>query len=521
MNLMNHLPALALAVPLLAAFATPLVALAGRKARNTFLVCVSALITLIVFSLLCRVASSGTQVYVMGADSWNISLPSGFAIPVRIILEVDAFNALVAFIASLSSLAGALFGLRFVEKFTGLDCYGALFLLLTAGTMGMILTGDLFNFFVFLEISSVASFGLIAFWRDRPEAVEASYKYMLASQIAAQLVLVALAFIYGRYGVLNMAAFANVVGSDTISKVVLVFILVALGMKCGTFPMHMWMPDAYAEAPASVTVMLVAMSQASLVVLARFCFSLYGTALGSDVVPWALIILGCLSMFGGVSMAVVQHEVKRLMGYHSVSQVGYILTAFGVGLLALKDPAATGAYGLAAIQGGVYHMINYILYKGLLFLCAGVLYMAVGSRDLDKMGGLARKMPLTSAMFLIAAAAISGIPPFNGFVSKWMIYESIYAVHPILMVVALVSSVLTLASFVKVYQSAFLGPERACFADVKEAPKSMLAGMAVLAAMILVLSLFPSWTVRTLVAPAAEALMGKASYVAAVMGGAL
>ena len=220
-------------------------------------------------------------------------------------------------------------------------------------------------------------------------------------------------------------------------------------------------------------------------------------------------------------MAVVQHEVKRLMGYHSVSQVGYMLTAFGVGLLALNDPAAMGSYGLVAIQGGVYHMINYILYKGLLFLCAGALYMAVGSRDLDKMGGLARKMPVTSALFLIAAAAISGLPPFNGFVSKWMIYESVYAVHPILMVVALVSSVLTLASFVKVYQAAFLGPERPQFAEVREAPRSMLVGMAVLAAAILVFSLFPSWTVNTLVAPAAEALADKASYVAAVMGGAL
>ena len=521
MRLMNHLPALALALPLLAAFATPLFAAVSAKARDRWVTCVSALVTLVVFALLRRVLVHGTQIYVMGAPSWNISLPSGFAIPVRIILEVDAFNALAACAAALAQLAGTIYGLKFVKKFTGLEFYSALFLLLTAGTMGMILTGDLFNFFVFLEISSVASFGLIAFWRDRPESVEASYKYMLVSQLAAQLVLVGLAFIYGRYGVLNMAAFSRAVQPDLISKVVLVFVLVALGMKCGAFPMHMWMPDSYAEAPASVTVMLVATSQASLVVLCRFCFSLYGTAIGSAAVPWALIVMGCLSMFGGVSMAVVQHEVKRLMGYHSVSQVGYMLTAFGVGLLALGDATAMNDYGLAAVSGGLYHMINYILYKGLLFLCAGALYYVAGSRDLDKMGGLARRMPVTSVLFLIAAAAISGLPPFNGFVSKWMIYESVYAVHPFLMVVALVSSVLTLASFVKVYQTAFLGPERSQFAAVREVPKSMIAGMVVLAAAILVLSLFPSWTVNTLVRPAAEVLVDKASYGAAVMGGAL
>lgn len=162
-----------------------------------------------------------------------------------------------------------------------------------------------------------------------------------------------------------------------------------------------------------------------------------------------------------------------------------------------------------------------MLYKGLLFLCAGALYYAVGSRDLDKMGGLARKMPVTSALFLIAAAAIAGLPPFNGFVSKWMIYESVFAVHPFIMVVALATSVLTLASFVKVYQAAFLGPERPALAGVREVPCEMLAGMVLLTVMILVFSLFPSWTVNTLVRPAAEALVNKASYAAAVMGGAL
>ncbi|MDY3868180.1 MAG: proton-conducting transporter membrane subunit [Pyramidobacter sp.] len=522
MNIFNHLPALALAVPMLGAFASPVVNfVGGRKARSCWLLGISALVTLIVFALLCRVCALGTQIYVMGADSWNLALPSGFAIPVRIVIEVDAFNAVLAFAAALSSFAGAVYGIKFVEKFTGLAYYSSLYLLLTVGTLGMILTGDLFNFFVFMEIASVASFGLIAFWRDRAESVEASFKYMLVSQMSAMLILMALAFIYGRYGVLNMAGFSRVVQTDLISKVTLIFILVALGMKCGAFPMHMWMPDSYAEAPASVTVLLVATSQASLVVLLRFCFTLYGTAMGMAVVPWALIIMGCLSMFCGVSMAVVQHEVKRLMGYHSVSQVGYMLTAFGVGLLALGDADAMKAWGMTAIEGGVFHMINYMLYKGLLFLCAGALYYAVGSRDLDKMGGLARKMPYTAGMFLVAAAAISGMPPFNGFVSKWMIYESVYAVHPILMVVALATSVLTLASFVKVYQAAFLGASRAALSSVREVPRAMLVGMAVLCAAILLLSFFPSWSVETLVRPAAEALVNRAAYQAAVLGGAL
>ncbi|NCC97030.1 MAG: NADH:ubiquinone oxidoreductase, partial [Synergistales bacterium] len=144
-----------------------------------------------------------------------------------------------------------------------------------------------------------------------------------------------------------------------------------------------------------------------------------------------------------------------------------------------------------------------------------------GTRDLDKMGGLSRRMPITTVMFFIAAAAISGVPPFNGFVSKLMIYQSSFAVHPALTVVALVTSILTLASFVKVFQSAFLGPEKTEFKRVREVPGSMIAGMAVITVVILALSLFPTWVISNLIEPAATALVDKGAYVGAVMGGVL
>ena len=166
-------------------------------------------------------------------------------------------------------------------------------------------------------------------------------------------------------------------------------------------------------------------------------------------------------------------------------------------------------------------MVNYRMYKGWLFLGAGALYYVTGTRDLDKMGGLSRKMPLTTVMFFIAAAAISGVPPFNGFVSKLMIYQSSFAVHPVLPVVALVTSILTLASFVKVFQSAFLGPEKPEFSGVRDVPVSMIAGMVVLTVVILGLSLFPTWVVTHLIEPAAAALVDKGAYVGAIMGGGI
>ncbi|MDD2452612.1 MAG: proton-conducting transporter membrane subunit [Synergistaceae bacterium] len=521
MNWNEHLPALILIIPLFGAFIAPVCSLGGKTARNILLVAISFLTLIVAFMLWRHVLANGISYYVMGGDKFNLSLPSGMALPVRIILEVDAFSAFMALCGAIVSFAGALFSVNYMNRFTGMGRFVSLYCLLTAGMIGMMVTGDIFNFFIFIEISSIASFGLIAFWRDKPTAIEASFKYALISQVGSMFILIAAGALYGRYNMLNMAAIGSVLKMGSMEKLVLVFLVGSLAMKCGTFPMHMWLPDAYAEAPTGVTCLLVAVSQASLYGLMRVCFSIYGATMGSSFIPWMLIVFGLASMFFGVSMAVVQHEIKRLMGYHSVSQVGYMLLGLGVGLLVLDDARAMADYGFTAIKGGVFHIFNYTMYKALLFLTAGAIYYATGKKDLNEMGGLARRMPYTTFMFVIAAAAISGLPPFNGFVSKLLIYESSFAVHPFLAVVALVTSVLTLASFVKVFQTAFLGPEKSSLAKVQEVPAAMLIGMVVLTAAILGASLFPSWTLSTLVEPAARALVDQSGYIGAILGGGM
>lgn len=520
MNWQDHLPALLLAVPLFGAFLSPLTNIGGKGLRNAWFLLVSVAFTVLAVLLWARVGVSGPLVYVMGGEAWNLALPSGMSIPVRILMEVDAFSAFMVLLSSVAALAGAVFSVAYMERFSGMEKFVALYFLMVTGMFGMQVTGDFFNFFVFLEISSVASFGLVAFWRDRGEALEAAFKYMLVSTLGALMVLVAVAFLYSRYNVVNMAALGKVIEWGMVEKTALVLFLTALAMKCGSVPMHMWMPDAYAEAPAGVTCALVAVSQASLYGLFRVCFTIYGSFMGSPVIPWVIIVLGVLSMFIGVSMAVIQKEIGRLIAYHSVSQVGYMLLGFGVGLLAMGDAKAVAGYGFTALKGGVFHVVNYTMYKGLLFLAAGALYYATGCRNLNDMGGLGRQLPKTMALFMIAAAAIAGLPPFNGFVSKLLIYESTFAVHPILSVFAMVTSVLTLASFVKIFQSAFLGPQLKKFAAVKEVPGSMLAGMTILAAVILFLSLFPTWSLNYLVEPAAKALLDQASYIGAVFASA-
>jgi len=515
----QHLPAILLALPIGGAFLAPLVCIAGKKFRNFFFT-LTSLLTLICAVLIFLETSAGKiLVYVMGEENFALTLPSGMKFPVRIILEMDAFSGLMILIVTVAAFAGTVFSINYMEKFSGWKRFLSLYFLLVLGALGMCSTGDLFNFFVFVEISSIASYGLIAFWRDKPEAIEASFKYMLLSQVGALLLLVAVGTLYGKYNAVNMAALASMMQISALEKVVLAMFVTILAFKCGTFPMHAWMPETYSEAPSGITCLLVSVSQASFYGLMRVCFSLYGVGPSNAVTAWILIVLGCASMFFGVMMAVIQHDVKKLMGYHSVSQVGYMLMAMGVGLLALSDAVSMAEYGYTAMKGGIFHLFNYSMFKGLLFLTAGALYYATGTRDLNNMGGLARSMPWTTAMFMIGAAAITGLPPFSGFASKWLIYESSFAVHPILTVVALLTSILTLASFVKVFQSAFLGASKISLAPVREVPFGMLCGMGLLSILILFISLFPNLFVNWAADPSARALIDQGGYINAILGG--
>jgi multicomponent Na+:H+ antiporter subunit D len=232
-----------------------------------------------------------------------------------------------------------------------------------------------------------------------------------------------------------------------------------------------------------------------------------------------VIVLGVLSMFVGVTMAIPQHDVKRLMAYHAVSQTGYMLLGVGVGI-ALLGTASFDTYGIVAMEGGIFHIFNHAMYKGLLFLTAGAIIYRTGTSDLNRMGGLGHSMKWTMLFFGIGALAIAGIPPFNGFASKLMIYESVYLFNPLLAVIAMVVSILTLASFVKVFHAMFMGPRLPEFAEVREVPTPMLLGMGLLAVIVVLFGVFPEQVVAGLVEPAARALADQGAYIASVLGGA-
>ena len=519
--IVTNAPALVVAIPLLGAFLCPLVGRISTTVRNIWVLGVMLLTAAVAFVLAYTVFTGGTVIYVFGASAANLAVPldSG-GIPIRIIFTVDAMGAFMDVICAIVGTSVLLYSLLAESRNSSLEAYYTLFFLMIVGVFGMVSTGDIFNFFVFLEILSLASAGMIAYRVDGGLAVEAALKYFILSTLGAIFILFAIGIYYGQYDALNIAMIAQRMQYSMLDRIALVLLVAALAMKCGAVPLHFWTPDAYSMAPSSVTAFLVVASQASLYGLFRVVFTMYNITLSCVTVGWIIIILGILSMVVGVTMAIPQKDVKRLMAYHAISQTGYMLLGVGVGLAVLGNAALTSAFGFTALEGGIFHIFNHAMYKGLLFLTAGAIFYRIGTRDLNRMGGLGHTMKYTMVFFVIGALAIAGIPPFNGFASKLMIYESVYLFNPLLAIIAMVVSILTLASFVKVFHAIFMGPKLPEYADAKEAPLPMLVGMGILATIVILVGLFPQTVVDGIVAPAAHALVDQGGYIAAVLGGA-
>jgi len=510
--ILQHSPALIVAIPLLGAFLTPLVSKINNKVRNIFVILIILITTIIVLLLASDVFAGNIHTYVFGSK--DLTLPI-----VRILFEVDAMSAFMAIIGSILLLVSVIYSWSFIDKNSGLDKYYTLVLLLAAGMFGMMLTGDMFNFFVFLEITSIASCALIAFWTNKGKSIEAAFKYIVISSLAALFVLFSIALLYGQYNALNIAVLGSVIQFSYLDKIALVLLIAALAMKAGIVPMHMWLPDAYGRAPSSVTLILIGATQASLYGVFRVCFTLYGNTinLSTASIGWIIVLLGLITMLIGVAMALIQSDFKRLIAFSAVAEIGFIFLGIGTGLTLIGNNQMFNLIGSTAMSGGIFHIINDSLDVGLLFLVAGAVYYATRETSLDKMGGLARNMKYTTIFFIIGLLAISGIPPMNGFASKLLIYESTFQLNPILSIIAILSSIMLLAVFIKVFHSIFLGPALPKFKEVKEVPKIMLFSMGIIATIIIFFGLFPDLIITNIIEPAVNGLINYEEYIRQVI----
>ncbi|HRR26388.1 MAG TPA: proton-conducting transporter membrane subunit [Acidobacteriota bacterium] len=457
---MWHVIPLFIALPLAGAFLLPVLGRGRRWVSDGVSLAVTVSLCLGSFWSLTKLQESAVWVYTVG----------GWKPPFGISLVLDGLSAFMLVTVNLVAATVVLYALRYLDAFTGRWQFHCLFLLMVAGMNGVVLTGDLFNLFVTLEIAAVASYGLVAFGTERHE-LEAAFKYAVMGSIGSLFILLGLVLLYSYTSTLNMAdmaAYLQARESGSLKGIVLGFFILGFGLKAALVPFHAWLPDAHPSAPAPISAMLsgVLIKSLGVYALCRVIFCVLGF---TPAISEILIGLGILSMLIGVVLAVGQWDFKRLLAYHSISQVGYIILGVGLGT----------PLGLAA---GLFHLFNHSIFKSLLFLDSGVVEQATGTRDLRRLGGLNHRLPVTGGTTLAASMAIAGIPPFNGFWSKLLvILAAIQAEHYWAAFWAVVVSVLTLASFTKVLKYAFLGdlPER--LRNVHEAPVSMRTALVVLA----------------------------------------
>jgi len=389
---------------------------------------------------------------------------------VGIQLVIDGFTALMLVVVNLVAFLVAVYSVNYMTRYTSKWKFYSLFLLMLAGMNGVIITGDMFNLFVFVEIASLASYALVAFGTGKRE-LEASFKYAIMGGIGSLLILLGVIFLYSTTGTLNMGDMARVLATmETPSILYLVFglFVAGFGLKAAIVPFHAWLPDAHPSAPAPISAMLsgVLIKALGVYVIARVFFSLFSMPQELSVV---LLTLSAISMGVGALVALRQWDMKRLLAYSSISQVGYILLGLGIG-----TPLG--------ILGAVFHLFNHSVFKSLLFLDSGAVEYATGTRQLKEMGGLSRKMPVTSFSTLAGAMSLAGVPPFAGFWSKLIIIvAAVQASHMKMAVWAVLMSMVTIAYVLKVTRFAFLGSLREKFADIKEVPLLMKFTLAVLA----------------------------------------
>lgn len=397
---------------------------------------------------------------------------------------------------------------------------GAAFYAFVAAMAGVVLADGVFSFLLFWELMSLASFVLVVHDHQIAEVRRAGFIYLAMAHAGAGFLIAAFLLLAGQAGSLDFAAFRNNAGSlpPLLRNAAFLLFLVGFAAKAGVIPLHIWLPRAHPAAPSHVSALMSGvMIKMGIYGMVRVFFEFLAPV--EAWWGWLLLLLGASSAVLGVLYALMEHDLKRLLAYHSVENIGIILIGVGSGIvLASQGTEGPAAFAIAA---GLFHTLNHALFKGLLFLSAGAVQRAAGTRDIEKLGGLIKLMPWTAGTFLIGAAAISAIPPLNGFASEWMTFQALLQMlggsrDPLAAgagacVVGALALTTGLAAFcfIKAFGVAFLGVGRSApAAGATESPGAMLLGMGLLAAACTVLGLAPGLVVPQVTAIGVALLSG-------------
>jgi len=418
-------------------------------------------------------------VFLNGGLKWNMDL---YELGIGLGLRSGNLSSLALLAVAFFTFIVILYSHKFMERHERLSEYYGNILVTLGVASGVVLSTDLVMLLVFWGISGLTLYNLINI--GGPKASEAAKKTFIILGATDALMIFGIAIVWFLTGTFAMD-FIKLPLNGALPIIAYFTLLSGALAKAGAIPFHTWIPDSAEAAPVTVMAYLPASLDKILGIylLARISLDLF-VVVPNSLISLVLLIIGSITVVIAVLAALVQHNLKKLLSFHAVSQVGYMVMGIGTGIP-------------VGIAGGLFHMINHAIYKCCLFLGGGSVEKHAGTAELDKLGGLGRVMPITFITMFIAALSISGIPPFNGFVSKWMIYQGVIAlakegpgVWMIWLAAAMFGSALTLASFVKLINATFLGRIKESVSRASEAPSSMLWPMGILAALCVVFGVF-------------------------------
>ncbi|NDL64061.1 hydrogenase 4 subunit B [Acerihabitans arboris] len=423
-------------------------------------------------------------------------------------VRLDGLAAFMLLVISLLVTVCALYSIAYVREYQGRGAaaMGFFMNLFIASMAALVVMDNAFWFIIFFEMMSLASWFLVIADQD-DESIDAGLLYFFIAHAGSVLIMVSFFLMWRQSGSLEFASFRGLTLSPSGASAVFLLAFFGFGAKAGMLPLHGWLPRAHPAAPSHAS----ALMSGVMVKIGIFGIIKVGIdLLGASQLWWGILVLafGAVSSVLGVLYALAEHDIKRLLAWHTVENIGIILMGVGVGMagIAAHHPVLA-ALGLL---GALYHLLNHAVFKGLLFLGAGAVIWRVHTRDMEKMGGLGRLMPLTAIAFLIGCMAISALPPLNGFVSEWYTYQSLFTMShdggfimrlggPVAMVMLAITGALAAMCFVKVYGISFCGAARSeKAAQAREVPWQMTTAMLLLALLCVLLGAGASWVAPVL-----------------------
>ncbi len=417
----------------------------------------------------------------------------GWEPPWGIEYRVDQLSAFILLIVSAIATVALAFSVKSVTREIPQQSHSLFytaFLLCLAGLLGITITGDAFNLFVFLEISSLSSYILISFGRDR-RALMAAFQYLIMGTIGATMILIGIGFLYMMTGTLNMADLAQrlpkVMDTSTV-RAAFAFLIVGFSIKLALFPLHIWLPDAYGYAPSVVSAFLAATAtKVAIYSLLRFVFTIFGVDFSFGEMPLQIIFvsLSVIAIFIGSLTAIFQANIRHVLAYSSIAQIGYIIS--GIALM-----TATG------LSAGILHIFNHALMKGCLFLALGCIFYRHDSAKIENFKGLGKTMPWTMAAFVIGGLSIIGVPLTVGFVSKWYLVLAALEhgfMGTVIIVSVLAGSLLAVIYIWRIVEVAYFNEPETSAEKIREAPLALLIPTWILALATIYFGIFTELSV--------------------------